>query len=54
MSCFEELTQPTLHDEIFAHLGTRFTFYDVATRINSPSHILESFAQGVFRVPRWR
>ena len=49
---FRELIGVSLHDEIFAHLGTRFTFYDVATRINSPSHILESFAQGMFRAPK--
>jgi len=42
----------SLHDEIFAHLGTRFTFYDVAGQIKSPSHILESFAQGLFRAPK--
>ncbi len=41
----------SLNDEIFAHLGSRFTIYNVATRINAPSHILESTAQGLFRVP---
>ncbi len=42
----------SLHDDVFAHLGTRFTFYNVATRVNGPSHILESFAQGLFRAPK--
>ena len=32
------------HDEFFAYLGTRFTLYNVGTRINAPSHILESLA----------
>ena len=42
----------SLHEEIFAHLGSRFTLYDVAGRVKSPSHILESFAQGLFRAPK--
>jgi type II secretory pathway pseudopilin PulG len=42
----------SLNDEILAHLGSRFTIYNVATRINAPSHILESTAQGLFRVPK--
>jgi Protein of unknown function (DUF1559) len=40
------------HDEFFAYLGTRFTFYNVATRINAPSHILETAALGLFRAPK--
>ena len=40
------------NDEIFAHLGSRFTIYNVATRINAPSHILETAVQGLFRVPK--
>ena len=52
MSCFEALIGVSLHEEIFAHLGSRFTLYDVAGRIKSPSHILESFAQGLFRAPK--
>jgi prepilin-type processing-associated H-X9-DG protein len=42
----------SLHDDLFAHLGTRFTFYNVATKVNAPSHIIESFAQGLFRAPK--
>ncbi len=42
----------SLNDEIFNHLGSRFTIYNVKTRINAPSHILESTAQGLFRVPK--
>ncbi len=47
-----ELLGLTLHDDLFAHLGTRFTFYNVASKVNGPSHILESIAQGFFRAPR--
>ena len=44
----------SLNDEIFAHLGSRFTIYNVATRINAPSHILESTARVFSASPRWR
>jgi Protein of unknown function (DUF1559) len=40
------------HDEFFACLGTRFTLYNVASRINAPSHVLESLALGLFRAPK--
>ena len=40
------------HDEFFAYLGHRFTIYNVATRINAPSHVLESLALGLFRAPK--
>ncbi len=42
----------SLHDDLFAHLGSRFTIYNVATRINAPSHILESAVVGLFRTPK--
>ncbi len=42
----------SLHDDLFAHLGTRFTFFNLATTVNAPSHILESFAQGFLRAPK--
>jgi prepilin-type processing-associated H-X9-DG protein len=42
----------SLHDEFFAYLGTRFTIYNVASRINAPSHALESLALGLFRAPK--
>ena len=48
----KDFLELSLHDEVFAHLGTRFTFYNVATRLNAPSHVLESFAQGLFRAPK--
>jgi prepilin-type processing-associated H-X9-DG protein len=40
------------HDEFFAYLGSRFTLYNVATRINAPSHAVESLALGLFRAPK--
>ena len=49
---FREFSVVSLHDEFFAHLGSRFTLYDVASRVRAPSHILESFAQGLFRAPK--
>ncbi len=42
----------SLEDEVLAHLGTRFTFYNVATKVNGPSHVLESVALGLFRAPK--
>ena len=42
----------SLHDDFFSYLGTRFTLYSVATRINAPAHALESMALGLFRAPR--
>jgi hypothetical protein len=42
----------SLHDEFFGYLGNRFTLYNVATRINAPSHALESLALGLFRAPK--
>jgi len=41
-----------LREDILVHLGSRFTFYNVPTKVNAPSHILEGLAQGVFRVPK--
>ena len=42
----------SLYDDVFAHLGTEFVFYDVATRINAPSHVLDSLALGFLRAPK--
>ena len=41
-----------LREEILAHLGSRFVYYNVPTRINAPAHMLEGLAQGLFRVPK--
>ncbi|MFI5460254.1 MAG: DUF1559 domain-containing protein [Isosphaerales bacterium] len=41
-----------LREDILVHLGPRMTFYNVGTKINAPSHILEGLAQGFFRVPK--
>jgi prepilin-type processing-associated H-X9-DG protein len=51
-AALKEFLGISLHDDLFAHLGTRFTFYNVATRVNAPAHIIESLAQGLFRAPR--
>ena len=51
-TALRQLLGVSLDDEIFAHLGTRFTFYNVATKVNGPSHVLESVAQGLFRAPK--
>ncbi len=42
----------SLEGEVLASLGTRFTFYNVATKVNGPSHVLESVALGLFRAPK--
>jgi len=46
------LTGLRLREDILVHLGSRFTFYNVPTKVNAPSHILEGLAQGVLRVPK--
>jgi len=47
-----QATGLSLREDILVHLGSRLTFYNVATKVNAPSHILEGLAQGVFRVPK--
>jgi prepilin-type processing-associated H-X9-DG protein len=51
-NAFEQATGLRLREDLLANLGTRWTFYNVPTKINAPSHILEGFAQGFFRVPK--
>jgi hypothetical protein len=41
-----------LREDLFVHLGSRFTFYNVPVKVNAPSHILEGLAQGFFRAPK--
>ncbi len=41
-----------LREDFLVHLGSRLTLYNVPTKVNAPSHILEGLAQGFFRVPK--
>jgi prepilin-type processing-associated H-X9-DG protein len=49
---FQAATGLRLREDVLVNLGSRWTFYNVPTRANAPSNILEGLAQGFFRVPK--
>jgi prepilin-type processing-associated H-X9-DG protein len=48
----ERATGVRLHEDLLVHLGSRFTFYSVPTKVNAAAHPLDALAQGYFLVPK--